>query len=243
MDTVDLRALIGEVGRRADGSPLDQIEAALAASDELQSRADDLVGHFVTHARQAGCSWTEIGQRLGVSKQAARQRFTRQPATAPGELTEQPMLPACRQAARREAAADGAAEVGTHHQLVGLFEDGAAAAIMEKLGLRRDSVREAAHALFPAAREPGGPGHAGHARHPGHARHAGDAVCGRRGTAAGIGRGAGSAGRSAQPGTPGRVPLCRHRAPARRAGAGSRITGEAGAHPAGRQHPGDQARA
>lgn len=157
MDTVDLRALIGEVGRRADGSPLDQIEAALAASDELQSRADDLVGHFVTHARQAGCSWTEIGQRLGVSKQAARQRFTRPAASASGELTEQPMLPACRQAARREAAADGAAEVGTHHQLVGLFEDGAAAAIMEKLGLRRDSVREAAHALFPADREPSTP--------------------------------------------------------------------------------------
>jgi ATP-dependent Clp protease ATP-binding subunit ClpA len=154
MDTVDLPALIGEIGRRADSSPLDQIEAALAVSDELQSRADDLVGHFVTHARQAGCSWTEIGRRLGVSKQAARQRFTRPAASAPGDLTEQPMLLACLQAARREAAADGAAEVGTHHQLVGLFEDGAAAAVMEKLGLRRDRVREAAHALFPAAPEP-----------------------------------------------------------------------------------------
>ncbi len=158
MDAVNLPALIGDVARRADGSPLDQIEAALAASDELQSRADDLVGHFVTHARQAGCSWTEIGRRLGVSKQAARQRFTRQPAGAPGQLAEKPMLLACRQAARREAAADGAAEVGTHHQLVGLFEDGAAAAIMEKLGLRREGVREAAHALFPAAGELGTPG-------------------------------------------------------------------------------------
>ncbi len=153
MDTVDLPALIAEVSRRADGSPLDRIEAALAVSDELQSVADDLVGHFVTRARQEGSSWTDIGQRLGVSKQAARQRFARRSAGAPGELTEQPRLLACREAAWREAAADGAAEVGTHHQLVGLFEDGAAAAIMEKAGLRRDAVREAAHALFPAVGE------------------------------------------------------------------------------------------
>ena len=153
MDTVDLPALIAEVSRRADGSPLDRIEAALAVSDELQAVADDLVGHFVTHARQEGCSWTDIGQRLGVSKQAARQRFARRSAGAPGELTEQPRLLACQEAACREAAADGATEVGTHHQLVGLFEDGAAAAIMEKAGLRRDAVREAAHALFPAAGE------------------------------------------------------------------------------------------
>ena len=148
-----LPALLAEVGRRAAGSPLDQIEAALAVSDELEAAADDLVGHAVTQARQSGCSWTEIGARLGVSKQAARQRFTGdrftgQPA-APGELTELPRLRACLRAALAEAAAEGAAEVGTHHQLVGLFEEGAAAAVMEKVGLRRDVVRRAARELFP----------------------------------------------------------------------------------------------
>jgi ClpX C4-type zinc finger protein/ClpA/ClpB-like protein len=157
MDAVNRLALIDDVARRAAGSPLDQIEAALAISDELLSGADDLVGYFVTQARQAGASWTEIGERLGVSKQAARQRFTA-PAAWPGELPEQSRLLACREAARREASAEGAAEVGSHHQLVGLFEEGAAAAIMEQIGLRRDVVRRAAHDLFPASCEPGAPG-------------------------------------------------------------------------------------
>ncbi|MGN6794374.1 MAG: Clp protease N-terminal domain-containing protein [Streptosporangiaceae bacterium] len=154
MDSTDLPALISEVRRRAVGSPLDQIEAALAVSDELQSGADQLVGQFVTQARQAGCSWTEIGQRLGVSKQAARQRFAR-PTTSSGELPPRPRLEACREAAHREAAAEGAAEVGSHHLLVGLFEEGAAAAIMEQIGLRRDAVRQSAGELFPATGDPG----------------------------------------------------------------------------------------
>src|SRR5690349_7238649 len=123
MDGMDLPALMSEVRRRAGGSPLDQIEAALAVSDELQSGADELVGYFVTQARQAGCSWTEIGERLGVSKQAARQRFVRQPMATTGRLAERPRLRACREAARRDAIAEGAAEVGTHHQLIGLFEE------------------------------------------------------------------------------------------------------------------------
>jgi hypothetical protein len=154
MDALSLPALIEDVARRGAGSALDQIEAALAAGEELQSAADDLVGHFVTRARQAGCSWTEIGERLGVSKQAARQRFTR-PAAWPGQLPEEPRLRACRQAAVLEASTEGAAEVGAHHQLVGLFEEGAAAAIMEQIGLRRDVVRGAAHEMFPPAGEPG----------------------------------------------------------------------------------------
>ena len=172
MDGIELPALIAEVRRRVAGSPLDEIEAALAVSDELQAGADDLVGHFVTQARHAGCSWTEIGQRLGVSKQAARQRFTG-PVAGPGELPELPELPerprlqACREAARREASADGAAEVGTHHLLVGLFEEGAAAAIMEQIGLRRDAVRRAAHEVFPPSGDPGGGARAERGSEPG----------------------------------------------------------------------------
>jgi ATP-dependent Clp protease ATP-binding subunit ClpA len=184
MDAVDLPALIDDVARRAAGSPLDQIEAALAVSDELQSGADDLVGHIVTQARQAGCSWTEIGERLGVSKQAARQRFTR-PAAWQGELPDRPRLLACREAAWREASAEGAAEVGTHHQLVGLFEEGAAAAIMEQIGLRRDVVRRAAHELFPASGEPGAPG----AEPPPESAEARDALAGAVSLARRAGRG------------------------------------------------------
>ena len=155
MDVVDLAGLAGAVRERAPAGPLDRIEAALAVSEELTSGADELIGRFVAEARQAGCSWTEIGQRIGVSKQAARQRFALRPAVAgvPG-VERRPRLLACLEAAGREAAADGSAEVGTHHQLIGLFHEGVAAAVLEKLGVRADAVRAAARELFPSEAQP-----------------------------------------------------------------------------------------
>lgn len=162
MEILSIDALTAAVRARAPGAPLDRVEAAIAAGEELASGGDELIGRFVAEAREAGCSWTEIGERMGVSKQAARQRFTQQPMApavaglAPGgSLKPKERLLACLQAAGREAAADGAAEIGAHHLLVGLFEEGVAAAILEKLGVRADAVRAAARELFPGAGQPG----------------------------------------------------------------------------------------
>lgn len=153
-EVVNVAALADAVRGRAPGAPLDRIEAALAVSEELTSGADELIGHFVAEARQSGCSWTEIGQRIGVSKQAARQRFA-QPLAAGGAAVElKPRLLACLEAAGREAAADGSTEVGTHHQLIGLFHEGIAAAILERLAARADVVRAAARELFPGEGPP-----------------------------------------------------------------------------------------
>jgi hypothetical protein len=58
-----------------DDAPLDYVTEALAVSSQLAEQADDLLGHFVNRARRAGHSWTEIGTRMGVSKQAVRKRF------------------------------------------------------------------------------------------------------------------------------------------------------------------------
>jgi hypothetical protein len=156
MDVLSLPRLVQEVGRRAGDAPLDRVAAALAIGEELASGADELIGHFVAEARRAGCSWTQIGERMGVSKQAARQRFTVLPGhVRPGNLEQQPRLVACLEAAAREAAADGAAEIGTHHQLLGLYEEGVAAAILEKIGIRADEVRRTAREMFPGGGEPG----------------------------------------------------------------------------------------
>lgn len=126
-------------------------------SEELAWCADELIGQFVAEARQAGCSWTEIGQRIGVSKQAARERFGDPRRRAPESFRLSAPAGGCLEAARREAAADGAAEVGTHHQLIGLFHEGVAAAVLEELGVRADAVRAAARELFPAGGgRPGG---------------------------------------------------------------------------------------
>jgi len=64
-------------------------------------------------------------------------------------------MPSCLAAAGREASADGAAEVGTQHQLLGLFQEGVAAAILEKLGVRANAVRQAVRELFPPGDVPG----------------------------------------------------------------------------------------
>ncbi|HEY1619691.1 MAG TPA: Clp protease N-terminal domain-containing protein [Streptosporangiaceae bacterium] len=157
MAAVDIAALAAEVRQRAPASPLDQVEAALALGAELASGADELIGQFVTGARNAGCTWTEIGERMGVSKQAARQRFT--PAGAGPRragLEQMPRLEACLAAARREAAADGAAETGTQHLLLGLFAEGAAAAMLERLGARIETARAAAREMFPGGGCPTG---------------------------------------------------------------------------------------
>jgi ATP-dependent Clp protease ATP-binding subunit ClpA len=160
MEAVRVARLVDAVRQQAPGAPLDRVEAALTVSEELASCADELIGQFVEEARRAGCSWTEIGQRIGVSKQAARQRFTDPRRRAPQAWSCRLSAPAggCLEAARREAAADGAAEVGTHHQLIGLFHEGVAAAVLEQLGVRADAVRAAARELFPGGGGGGGGG-------------------------------------------------------------------------------------
>jgi ATP-dependent Clp protease ATP-binding subunit ClpA len=157
---VSVADLVEAVRQQAPGAPLDRVEAALTVSEELASCADELIGQFVEEARRAGCSWTEIGQRIGVSKQAARQRFADPRRRAPQAWSCRLSAPAggCLEAARREAAADGAAEVGTHHQLIGLFHEGVAAAVLEQLGVRADAVRAAARELFPGGGGGGLPG-------------------------------------------------------------------------------------
>lgn len=155
MEAVNVGALAEAVRARAASGPLDRVEAAMAVGEELASGADELIGYFVAEARRGGCSWTEIGQRIGVSKQAARQRFAQRPRIVrPPELEPRPRLMACLQAAGQEAAADGAAEIGTHHLLIRLFHEGIAAALLEKLGVRADAVRAAARELFPGAGQP-----------------------------------------------------------------------------------------
>jgi hypothetical protein len=155
MEIVDIDTLANAVRERAAGEPLDRIEAAVVVCDELASGASELINQFVTEAREAGCSWTEIGQRIGVSKQAARQRFAQaRPAIDAGGMERDPRLLACLAHAGREAAAGGAAEVGTQHQLTAVFHDPVAGALLERLGVRADAVRAVAGEMFPGADQP-----------------------------------------------------------------------------------------
>jgi hypothetical protein len=140
--------LVAEVRRRAGTpDPTGVLRAAVAVSAEHAALADRLLDRFVRDAREAGMSWTDIGAELGVSKQAARQRF----AALPGAVRPAPRLQACLDAAGREARTAGAHEIDTHHLLAGLLAEGVAAAILERLDVSADAIRSASRRLFGEA--------------------------------------------------------------------------------------------
>lgn len=55
--------------------------AALAATAALRDAADRKLYVLVGFAREAGASWASIGEALGVTTQAAHQRFGPKPSS------------------------------------------------------------------------------------------------------------------------------------------------------------------
>src|SRR5436305_12780701 len=57
-----------------DADALAKIAEARRRASALNDVGDQLVDHYVAVARANGASWSQIGEALGVSKQAAQQR-------------------------------------------------------------------------------------------------------------------------------------------------------------------------
>jgi len=157
MAEVNVRDLAEAVQERTPGDdPLALLQTAVVVAGEASGAADDLIERYVGAARAADISWTLIGERLGVSKQAARQKYAPRLevsdviGTAAEEMVMAPRLSACLQAAQAAAEADDSAP-GTQHLLLGLLHVGAAAAVLDRLGVTRDKVREASTRLFEPA--------------------------------------------------------------------------------------------
>jgi hypothetical protein len=55
----------------------DRIPDAMLVAEHLDQAGEDLIEHVVMTARTQGVSWSEIGTRMGVSKQAAQQRLAK----------------------------------------------------------------------------------------------------------------------------------------------------------------------
>src|SRR6201995_4656633 len=96
---------------------------ALARITEAQLRArtlsdlgDQLVGHYVGKAKQAGASWSEIGDAIGVSKQAAQQRHSPTPFDRYTDLNRHSIVLA--QEAARTHKHDS---IGTENMMLGLL--------------------------------------------------------------------------------------------------------------------------
>jgi hypothetical protein len=128
------------VRRRADDdSPGDRLRTAIETGHELSDAGDALIERFVSEARSAGLSWTQIGEQFGTSKQAAQKRYGTA-ETWPGRWTPDARRALTR--AEEEARGLGRSYVGTEHLLLGLLtgEDDLAASTLTYLGVTREGV-------------------------------------------------------------------------------------------------------
>jgi hypothetical protein len=171
MDALPVRLddLIGYV-KSQDGTALDHVSAAMRISEHLGELADHLIGHFVDQARKAGASWTEIGQSMGVTKQAAQKRFVPKAdewPVPPDEADWQEALaeafrahPFSRFTPRAKRAIRAATEearerrhhrVTPEHIALGLLHEpeGLGVKAIEALGVSVDSARTALVAVLP----------------------------------------------------------------------------------------------
>jgi Clp amino terminal domain, pathogenicity island component len=141
----------GIVQVRAD--VLEQLAEAVIAADHLGEVADHLIGHFVDQARRSGASWTEIGKRMGVTKQAAQQR------SVPKDQLESTNIPFTQRAwnvltaAQREARTAGNDEIGPAHVALGLLSEPNAVAmlVLSQLGVTPKILRAQIVMYIPVA--------------------------------------------------------------------------------------------
>jgi hypothetical protein len=139
--------------QRPGGSPLENLSDAVTVSAQLTDQADSLIGHFVDQARRSGASWSQIGASMGVSKQAAQQRFV---PRGPVQGLQMPHVPGdfsrftlrarnVLAAAEDLAQAADAAVIGPEHLAVGLLAEpeGIAAQAIAGLGVSAGQLRSA----------------------------------------------------------------------------------------------------
>jgi ClpA/ClpB-like protein len=148
---VNLQELIAQIDTDlASADELAKVTEARQRATALSGVGDQLIDHFVTQARAAGLSWSQIGGALGVTKQAAQQRWM---APTFSRFTER----------ARHAVVSGqetARElrhtvVGPEHVILGLLsvEQGAAAQVMVQLAGSAQPIRQRVTAAIPAGTE------------------------------------------------------------------------------------------
>ncbi len=144
----ELKDLVAALDSR-DEPPLGRVGVAVCLADDLGSLGDRLVTHYVAVAREAGCSWSQIGEQLGVSKQAAQQGFVapaprrfgrRRTGSRFGRLTDEAR--AAVQAAHEQARGLRHDYIGTEHLLLGLVagDHGVAHAVLSQAGVELAGV-------------------------------------------------------------------------------------------------------
>lgn len=164
--SVSLEKLIRLVEEsRPRGDPMQQLTESVIVSGRLADMADELVGHFVEEARASGATWAEIGECMGVSKQAAQKRFTSAVARrGRGGFFPTRFAASARQVVRRavdHAREGGASRVGTEHLVLGLADDPDSPAVraVTALGGSFERIRAAAGSGVGSSEGSGRGGH------------------------------------------------------------------------------------
>jgi hypothetical protein len=148
---------------RPNPDPLQLLTDAVVVSGRLADLGDEVVGHFVEGARSSGATWAEIGECMGVSKQAAQKRFpTGGPRRGGGgsffltRLAEDARLVVRRAVGHARQA--GSSHVGTEHLVFGLIDDPDSLASRSIVGLggSLEEIRSAAHSEHESGRPRGG---------------------------------------------------------------------------------------
>jgi hypothetical protein len=159
---VRLDDLIAHVhAQHPDGDPLVQLADAVSASAHLGEVADHLIGHFVDQARRSGASWTDIGLHMGVTKQAAQQRFVPKESVeldvgrnnSLGRFTQRMRVVIER--TRLLAQKRGDEEIGNQHLLLAILDDTESLATMA-LGELGADVAAVRHQVLDAVPATGG---------------------------------------------------------------------------------------
>jgi hypothetical protein len=139
--------------------PLTHLGEAVSLAGDLNALADQLIGRFVDEARDSGASWTEIGDRLGVTKQAAQKRFvTRRASSLFTRFGNEARSMVMSSVALAQEA--GAARVGTEHLVLAMIvgDDSPATQALASVGASIEEVRSEARSVIGAS-DSASPGH------------------------------------------------------------------------------------
>jgi hypothetical protein len=131
-----------------DASYLARISEAQLRNRTLSDLGDQLVDHYVSKAKAAGASWSEIGDAIGVSKQAAQQRHAPAAFERFTDLNRHSIVLA--QEAARTHKHDF---IGTEHLLLGLLGEprGLAYEVLMAKTESEQRVRDAIEEALPPA--------------------------------------------------------------------------------------------
>jgi hypothetical protein len=139
-----------------DANVLARISEARLRAQTLSDLGDQLLDHYVSKAKQDGASWSEIGDAIGVTRQAAQQRHTPGVFDRFTDLNRHTIVLA--QEAARTHKHDS---IGTQHLLLGLLGEprGLAYEVLVAKAESEQRVRDAVEETMPPAGEKALRGH------------------------------------------------------------------------------------